>query len=136
LKRPQTSIKSVPFGGGVVFFSTDATTPNSKISMLTRTAVCGEALVIPAGLSGRRLFNLLRPELIAANPCPLSSDSFTNFALNDINRAKHEAEVRDASKRLLQSIIPAIAKDIDANSLVILNGKRCSKPLHQHGVNM
>jgi hypothetical protein len=45
--------------------------------------VNGDCLVIPSGFHGKRLYNLLRPELLRSMSTPLSSDAFTGFGRHD-----------------------------------------------------
>lgn len=76
-------------------------------SVLLGRYICGVAVLIPAGYHGKHLYNLLRPELVDANPVPLSSDAFTGFGR--VDSAIHNAEVRRATQELKFRIIPQCA---------------------------
>ncbi|KAL6065225.1 Clu domain-containing protein (Fragment), variant 2 [Balamuthia mandrillaris] len=59
------------------------------------------------------LYNLLRPELVRQNPVPLSPDAFTVWSRIDPNKVEHNREVLEATERLLNQVIPALAKQLN-----------------------
>eukprot|EP01125_Pyxidicula_operculata_P011795 TRINITY_DN385_c1_g1_i1.p1 TRINITY_DN385_c1_g1~~TRINITY_DN385_c1_g1_i1.p1 ORF type:complete len:1249 (+),score=314.60 TRINITY_DN385_c1_g1_i1:1159-4905(+) len=58
----------------------------------------------------RHLFELLRPEFVRSNNVPLSSDALTGMGKWDPEQATHNAEIKDACKRLFTELIPTFAK--------------------------
>jgi hypothetical protein len=110
-------LQRAPFDGGTMLFAAQA----------------GPQVAVPNGLQGRRLYNLLRPELIARNAKPLSSDCFTGFAARDPNRRVHEREAVECFVRLLREGIPGFAA---THGLQLgLSVGRVSALLHEHGIN-
>lgn len=56
--------------------------------------------------------HLLRPECVAKNSVPLSSDSFTSFGEED--RAVHNSEARDAWLQIFAVRLPICARELDS----------------------
>lgn len=72
-----------------------------------RYYVCDLARLMPPvlpvpGIPGIHLFRLFRPEFVAKNPCPLSSDACSHFGL--IDKAKLNKDIKDATDRLMREI--------------------------------
>jgi hypothetical protein len=71
-------------------------------------------------------YELLRPELVHSNPQPLNSDAFTGFLSNEYKSKNEDNQnVITATKRLHESVIPALAESLDKNTskhIVIKNG--------------
>lgn len=90
------------------------------------------------GKKGAVLARLLRPELVAKNPVPLSSDAFTRFGWADAKL--HNQEVNDATQRLFAVAIPAFAKTLDEDyfkfKLNAVSDLRLAKKLHVEGINI
>jgi len=80
-------------------------------------------------VKGCHLYKLLRPELVRSNPLPLSSDAFAAFGKPD--EQIHNEEVRAATNRILEDIIPNKL----ANSRELLD-RDIKEVMHAHGVNM
>ncbi len=60
---------------------------------------------------GSHLYQLLRPELVASNPVPLSSDAYLPLGKEDV--AVNHAELTAATDRLFTVVIPQFAKWLD-----------------------
>jgi hypothetical protein len=65
----------------------------------------------PSNMKGVHLYRLLRPELVKSNLVPLCSDAFSSFHLED--RIEHEEEVKEATRRLEEEVIPKFAAYLD-----------------------
>lgn len=59
------------------------------------------------------LYNLLRPEFVRVYEKPLSSDAFVSFGKH--NADVHNAEVKEATKYLKDTLVPAFSRKLDAN---------------------
>jgi alpha-tubulin suppressor-like RCC1 family protein len=94
----------------------------------------GTALLVPAGFVGKRLSNLLRPELVRANPCPLSSDAFTAFGKH--NARVHNAEVREATRSIVQRIVPAFVARLESGELLPVHSRQLVEMMHGAGINV
>lgn len=126
------------FAGGKLFFQKQVPQEeeeNSIASSLAKKPVRGRAVILPDGIQGKRLYMLLRPELIQSFPTPLSPDAFTAFASRDPDRLVHEKEVRSAFAAVLQQRIPALAAEIEANHVALVPGL-ISGLLHERGINV
>ena len=99
------------FLASVVLASADIATPASS-------TVYGDAVIV-TGERGQHLFNCLRPEFVRDWPVPLSSDAFTRFGLHDA--AKHNAEVRAATKSLQLVHLPAFSGLLFHTHRLLLN---------------
>jgi tetratricopeptide (TPR) repeat protein len=121
-------------GGTVVFTGTGER--NSRASALVGAEVRGDALALPAGFHGKRLYNLFRPEFVRQQcaETPLSPDSYTGFGLD--NYKEHHAEARAASARLRQRVIPEFVSALDEHRLVPLHGASLTRMMHEAGINM
>jgi len=62
-----------------------------------------EEMTVP----GQHLFRLLRPELVRENEVPLSSDAFSGFGYHNCDI--HNAEVKEATRKLKEVVIPDFA---------------------------
>jgi len=113
------------------FPSADDQPGNQLASVLLRRPVRGVAVFLSVR-RGNHLYALLRPELVASNRLPLSSDAFTGFGVH--GAAVHNQEVRDATRRLHEELIPRFADDIAKQRLVTFNGQHLSTLLHERGV--
>lgn len=82
------------------------------------------------------LYRLLRPELVKNNPVPLSGDSFSRFQKPE-DAEESNNEVRDATKRLFEQIIPDFANQLnyDENNKLVLNSN-LRDICHRAGINM
>lgn len=67
---------------------------------------------LPAS-KGSHLYQCLRPELVKLNPVPLSSDAFSKWGASSSDQKLHNMEVKDATRRLEEVIIPAFASYLD-----------------------
>lgn len=70
---------------------------------------------------GDMLCKLLRPEHVLSNPVPLCSDAFSGFQMDDPDRAVHNREVTEATHRLMNEAIPALAAFLLTHSKAITN---------------
>eukprot|EP01130_Rhizamoeba_saxonica_P014283 TRINITY_DN6230_c0_g1_i1.p1 TRINITY_DN6230_c0_g1~~TRINITY_DN6230_c0_g1_i1.p1 ORF type:complete len:1223 (-),score=269.02 TRINITY_DN6230_c0_g1_i1:80-3244(-) len=61
----------------------------------------------------RHLFELLRPELVKSNHCPLSSDALTNMGRRDPEQMQNNYDVINCCKRLFKEVIPKFCEDIE-----------------------
>eukprot|EP00760_Papus_ankaliazontas_P026731 PhM_4_TR3070/c2_g1_i3/m.102469 len=87
------------------------------------------------------LHTQLRPELVAENEVPLSSDAFSPFGHN--GRSIHDEEVRRAAKKLIDVVIPTVSQKI---AYMLFHGVspenrytatiKIGRELHRHGVNL
>eukprot|EP01122_Echinamoeba_exundans_P013600 TRINITY_DN5967_c0_g1_i1.p1 TRINITY_DN5967_c0_g1~~TRINITY_DN5967_c0_g1_i1.p1 ORF type:complete len:1302 (+),score=258.45 TRINITY_DN5967_c0_g1_i1:29-3934(+) len=92
------------------------------------------------------LWNMLRPELVKSNPDPLSADSFSGFFLE--NKLKHNEEVRAATERLENTIVPNFAQSLLSVDSSFRRRKSTSPhpddadfariimSMHQNGINL
>jgi hypothetical protein len=92
------------------------------------------------------LWNMLRPELLKSNPDPLSADSFSGFFLE--NKLKHNEEVRNATDRLENTIVPHFALSLLSPDSSMRRRKSTSPhpdetdfgriimSMHQNGINL
>lgn len=85
-----------------------------------------------ASLQGSFLYKLLRPELVSRYPKPLSSDAFSLFGRD--NSAEHDAEVVEATRFLLDKVIPDFAQALAADEKE-LKPWRIVEELHRAGIN-
>ena len=85
---------------------------------------------------GSHLYNLLRPELVKSNQVPLSSDAFARFGKQDPNHKIHNKEVRDATSRLFDDVIPHFAKTLDNLNPKVLTNWLSTEKLHRAGINL
>lgn len=94
-----------------------------------------------SGVKGDFLVNLLRPEFVKSSPIPLSPDSFSGFGLE--NKQKHNDEIRQATTRLEQEVVPEYASKIDehylASSITYSYStsiiENLLSDMHRHGIN-
>ena len=95
-----------------------------------RVYACDTARLFPPtlplnGVPGSHLYKLFRPEFVAENPTPLSSDSFSRFGLE--NADLYNDDTKKAFIRLLKVKIPALAKEID-RSKKLIRRVNCRRP--------
>lgn len=83
------------------------------------------------------LFQLLRPELVLANPVPLSSDALTGLSKYDPDRLVHNTEVQEASRRLFEVVIPNFAVQLfkEGEASIKASARLCAL-VHQAGINL
>ncbi|KAL6062793.1 Clu domain-containing protein [Balamuthia mandrillaris] len=89
--------------------------------------------------TGSNLYWLLRPELVKTNPVPLCSDALSGFQIHDTEQRSHNKEVEEATKRLIQQVIPAQASLFEADPhylLSLMRRRKLSFELHKRGINM
>ena len=88
---------------------------------------------------GSFMYRLLRPELVARYPVPLSSDAFTYFGVSG-RRKVHDGEVRSASKWMHDEIIPRVAKELPERFAKVVGHTNdfvwLVNQLHQEGINL
>jgi hypothetical protein len=77
------------------------------------------------------LYNLLRPEFLAAYPVPLSSDALSGFGKHDADF--HNAEIRAATQLLLEKIIPTFAGSL---SQISTKQSHVGELFHRAGINL
>jgi hypothetical protein len=86
---------------------------------------------------GRVLARLLRPEFVANNAVPLSSDAFVGFGR--IGAAAHNREVRAATHNLFARIVPKFATQLDDGqidmSLVAVSVRSLNMLMRVDGIN-
>jgi hypothetical protein len=121
--------------GGEIYFDPNVRTiANDYASALLGRSVSSPAVIIPRGLMGKQLYNLLRPELVRCANAPLSSDAFTGFGLDDFRT--HNKEVLEVYRHLLGTVIPKFVNSLDQGHLFPSDGAALTKLMHQHGINM
>ena len=126
------SFRKVPFVGG--FMVCQATgNPNYQASVLANQKILGDAVLLPDGFHGKRLYNLFRPEFAKLYPVHLSSDSFTGFGRH--NAAEHHAEVREATTHLVSNLVPSIAQKLDSHIVVPAHSYQIVRSMHDAGIN-
>ncbi|KAL6050026.1 Clu domain-containing protein [Balamuthia mandrillaris] len=82
------------------------------------------------------LYRLLRPELVASNEVPLSSDAFSRFGLVDEAEPEHRKEVAKATHRLLNRVIPDLAKQLNNHTVTPVDHKELIEEMHKVGINV
>ncbi|ELR22629.1 uncharacterized protein ACA1_010190, partial [Acanthamoeba castellanii str. Neff] len=81
------------------------------------------------------LYELMRPEFLKKNPKPLSSDAFSPFGVD--SATEHNAEIREATNRLLKEVIPKFAAYLDLHYPNAEDLCRHLSPLiHKEGINV
>ena len=100
--------------------------------MFARRRVDGTAVFL-SPRRGHHLFSLLRPELVSTNAVPLSSDAFTGFGIH--HAREHNAEVREATRRLLEDVIPRLVNQVKDRQVAIFNTGHLSLLLHERGAS-
>ncbi len=83
-----------------------------------------------ANIPGVHLFRLFRPEFVATNPKPLSSDAFSHFG--SIEKAKLNGDVKEATERLM-SVIDEFAKKAES---WIGEAELIKIAFHERGINL
>jgi len=95
---------------------------------------------------GSFLYKLLRPELVASAPEPLSSDAFSRFGADEAS--EHNQQVADMTEHLLDTVIPkfarwmcttgeaTIAKRWRKRSPGIVDFRWLQNELHRSGINL
>jgi len=73
---------------------------------------------IPRGV----FYRMLRPELVSDNAVPLSSDVFSGWGSYDTNREVSQNEVREATNRMYNERIPAVAAELESLDFDKLSG--------------
>eukprot|EP01126_Amoeba_proteus_P011855 TRINITY_DN14848_c0_g1_i2.p1 TRINITY_DN14848_c0_g1~~TRINITY_DN14848_c0_g1_i2.p1 ORF type:complete len:324 (-),score=42.48 TRINITY_DN14848_c0_g1_i2:2-973(-) len=66
----------------------------------------------------KHLYQLLRPELVKSNQLPLSSDAGSKLG-KDKHQREHDEEVKEATRRLEQIVIPSFASYLDRRYLML-----------------
>ena len=65
---------------------------------------------LPMDPGGMSIFHrMLRPELVAQFPVPLSSDALTRFGAGDPDAAAYDHDVRDATRHLVNDVARHVA---------------------------
>ncbi len=84
------------------------------------------------------LYELMRPEWVAENPVPLSSDAFSGFSSFRMDSIDNR-EVFESSQRLVNVRVPEFAQWLDTAMLVPTFAKKALKmlteELHRRGIN-
>ena len=83
-------------------------------------------------------YRLLRLEWLKANGVPLSSDVFTSFQKDDPSKKSHNGEVIQATKKLLNQVVPSFAIMLENKYKIAneLDQLKLTQLMHQHGLNM
>ena len=125
-------LERVAFAGGVLC-STGGRVRNEAASVLVSRDVYGTAVVVPAGYHGRHLYNLLRPELVARAPVPLSSDAYTAFGRADAGALN--GDVRRATQHLRLALVRAFAHDL-CHRVFVAGARDVAAEMHRRGINL
>jgi hypothetical protein len=85
------------------------------------------------------LYELMRPEWVAENPVPLSSDAFSGFSSFRMDSLENR-EVFESTQRLLSVRVPEFAALLDKAALEPSFSKKAAlatltEQLHRHGIN-
>jgi hypothetical protein len=110
---------------------------NQLVSQLLGEEVFGECVVIPTGIKGKYLYNLLRREFFQGWRVPLSSDAFSGFGRDQF--AQHNEEIIEASMFLKSTLVPRVVEfldDLAHDANHSLDGLVLTRILHERGVNM
>ena len=67
-------------------------------------------------------------------PRPLSPDAFTLFGIHDA--IAHNSEVREATQRLLNIVLPHFTTSVVAGNTGVINAAHLVQTLHTLGVNV
>ena len=92
-------------------------------------------------LRNGHLYQLFRKEFVQQNPVPLCSDAYSSFILHDPAARTHNAEVVDATNRLLNEKIPRVAKELhliimEAESQGVLSKVNITHEFHKAAINI
>ncbi|KAL7715118.1 Zinc finger domain containing protein [Entamoeba marina] len=82
------------------------------------------------------LYRLLRPEFIQMYYKPLSSDAFSPFDKYDPNKEVNRREIIEATKYLLEHVIPDFVQEIEQEQIYKKHDFRLTRDLHQAGINV
>lgn len=58
-------------------------------------------------------YKMLRPEIVKEFHVPLSSDAFTGWSKYDNDIVASERDIREATKKMFDEVIPTLARDLD-----------------------
>ena len=86
--------------------------------------------------SGEIDTHLLRPELVQSLPKPLSADAYSRVIGNPGDKTNNEIEVGLASQHLLEEVIPAFGRRLDALELMPCDSSTFTRLLHDAGINV
>lgn len=83
-------------------------------------------------------YKLLRPELVRGNDRPLSSDAFSGWQSSDSKSDAMNEDVEEATKRLLETVIPAYPQTFLAPDFQVhFRSEVCNiSDLHRRGINL
>lgn len=102
-------------------------------------AASGRSDAAAADPPGSTLFRLLRPELVASNPVPLSSDAFSSVSARD-GLEGAQADVAAATRRLFADVIPSFVRWLRAQKThdprAYPSSVSLTSLLHQRGINV
>jgi len=92
------------------------------------------------GIRMAHLYRLLRPEFVKGYSLPLCSDAFTRF-ISEPESVDLNNNLREATRYLLQEVIPPFAKKLDTMTGVIfvdgfIHESRMLMMIHRSGINM
>eukprot|EP00029_Vermamoeba_vermiformis_P008257 TRINITY_DN3807_c0_g1_i2.p1 TRINITY_DN3807_c0_g1~~TRINITY_DN3807_c0_g1_i2.p1 ORF type:complete len:963 (+),score=137.13 TRINITY_DN3807_c0_g1_i2:44-2932(+) len=138
---PTESLDYEQFPLGLVFYMPQRF---QKTLILNRnaTAFCsklvyGDAVcLLIAGLKGRQLYNLFRREFVVSHSKALSSDAFTQFQTDGMEKQKDELDLVAAAKRLREETIPDFVEDILAGDCQVETVEQLKREVHARGINL
>eukprot|EP01103_Thecamoeba_quadrilineata_P012142 TRINITY_DN3060_c0_g1_i2.p1 TRINITY_DN3060_c0_g1~~TRINITY_DN3060_c0_g1_i2.p1 ORF type:complete len:601 (+),score=88.67 TRINITY_DN3060_c0_g1_i2:86-1888(+) len=94
-----------------------------------------------SGVKSAHLYRLLRPEFVKTNDLPLCSDAFSGFIAAQPKMMEHNLEIKQATTRLINEVIPAFAitlvQDVVQESKKgRLEKFRLVELVHREGINI
>ena len=108
---------------------------NARAELLAGFPVFGDAVFTRGNRSTLRTL-MLRPELMQHSARPLSSDAWSPYACADPLQAVHDAEVVDATRTLLATVVPDFASRLNRHLDNPVGHRELSAVMHTHGINM
>lgn len=108
---------------------------NQRAELIAGFPVHGDALFTRWNASSA-MFLLLRPELVHSNGVPLSSDAWSVFQENDPARDTNNAEVVDATRRLVEDLIPDFAASLNGRVETPVSHREFADMMHRRGINV
>ena len=108
---------------------------NYRAELLAGFPVFGNAVFTRGNRSTLRTL-MLRPELVQHSPRPLSSDAWSPYERDDPLQPVHDAEVVEATRTLLATVIPDFASRLNRHLDNPVGHRELSAVMHTHGINM
>jgi hypothetical protein len=78
---------------------------------------------------------MLRPELVRSNPVPLNPDACSSF-INEEEKLLDAEEIRIATERLHNKLIPMFARELDSIQGVDQENYLLVSSMHKKGINV